>query len=280
MRIEDFIIAQTTNKKTLIFQSLSSNQKTLTNDRLLCVASAPFRKTKSKIPCGRLLHWFFFLRRHNRPLAPPLFFHLCSDALPPPLFFRRRPTAAAVKMSTIEPGHDSMQQSENLTTSIFDSYDKLVKSVQEFYYTKGDFRRPPLFRRRLRQHFDEKLHPAPSSSFLWSPKSPELQRVSASSATKFRRPPPGAERPFARPYSGKTYLIPVKCLQKMYNLTVKFRRPPPRAERPFTRSYSGKTYLIPVKCLQTMYNLIVYVNCLCLCFLNFSVHVTLFAKDV
>ncbi|KAL4574609.1 hypothetical protein LXL04_021443 [Taraxacum kok-saghyz] len=42
-------------------------------------------------------------------------------------------------MNTIDPGPDSMQQSENayLTTSKFDSYDELVKSVREFYYTKG-----------------------------------------------------------------------------------------------------------------------------------------------
>ncbi|KAL4567782.1 hypothetical protein LXL04_023376 [Taraxacum kok-saghyz] len=42
-------------------------------------------------------------------------------------------------MNTIDPGPDSMQQSENayLTTSKFDSYEELVKSVREFYYTKG-----------------------------------------------------------------------------------------------------------------------------------------------
>ena len=42
-------------------------------------------------------------------------------------------------MNTIDPGPDSMQQSENvyLTTSKFDSCDELIKSVREFYYTKG-----------------------------------------------------------------------------------------------------------------------------------------------
>ena len=41
-------------------------------------------------------------------------------------------------MDKIDPGPDSMQQSENayLNTLKFDSYDELVKSVREFYHTK------------------------------------------------------------------------------------------------------------------------------------------------
>ncbi|KAL4582687.1 hypothetical protein LXL04_007245 [Taraxacum kok-saghyz] len=89
--------------------------------------------------------------------APPLFFLLLPCAVVAPSSpLRRRPTALYILieiesetaiaigtdehiMNTIDPGPDSLQQSENayLTTSKFDSYDDLVKSVREFYYTKG-----------------------------------------------------------------------------------------------------------------------------------------------
>ncbi|KAL4589691.1 hypothetical protein LXL04_002599 [Taraxacum kok-saghyz] len=53
--------------------------------------------------------------------------------------FAIEPVQMKLPMNTIDPGPDSLQQSENayLTTSKFDSYDELVKSVREFYYTKG-----------------------------------------------------------------------------------------------------------------------------------------------
>ncbi|KAL4577554.1 hypothetical protein LXL04_013663 [Taraxacum kok-saghyz] len=68
--------------------------------RSFLLGSLPFHSEESS-PCGRLLPCVFFLYRHNRFSFRPLCFRRCSSFFSPTpsLFFRRRPTAAAVKVS-------------------------------------------------------------------------------------------------------------------------------------------------------------------------------------